>query len=254
MKSRIWAWILIGAGLFVACSGGDGGLGFTSTPEAGRASCGPFSELKSYRYTSRVRLSTTGGESDAVSTPTPPPLNAIWEIAGSVKTPDRAEAVLHYPADSDLGPGDIPVVIVGNQTYHLTGGVRWSVSDTNPSAPLIPFLPAILCEGLAPDVAIGGMAAQVETVGDVPADRYHFDSLDTDFSSRVWGPGSDMGQLVKSYQVDVWLAEEGQWPVRIEMEGRGTYPDGRELTVEVAMEVSDLNDGDIKIEPPVAAP
>jgi len=50
----------------------------------------------------------------------------------------------------------------------------------------------------------------------------------------------------------VWLAE-GDWPLKLEVRARATDAQGQAGSVELTMELRDINDGGIAIEPPLVA-
>ncbi len=58
-----------------------------------------------------------------------------------------------------------------------------------------------------------------------------------------------MGRLLSTPSVDVWITKEG-WTVRLMIKDQATYPSGRELLMEISMDITDVDAGDIKVEPP----
>jgi hypothetical protein len=50
--------------------------------------------------------------------------------------------------------------------------------------------------------------------------------------------------------MDLWLTEDGGYPVRVVIDARGTDAEGREMSVQLELNVTDLNDPGIEIEPP----
>jgi hypothetical protein len=51
-------------------------------------------------------------------------------------------------------------------------------------------------------------------------------------------------------RMDLWLMEDGGYPVRIVIDAGGTDTEGREISVQLEMNVTDLNDPGIEIESP----
>jgi len=68
--------------------------------------------------------------------------------------------------------------------------------------------------------------------------------------AKIFGPESDLDILLKQLDVDLWLAEKGNWPVRMEIRSSGFYADGRELRAHLLVAPKDVNSDDIRVEPP----
>ena len=59
-----------------------------------------------------------------------------------------------------------------------------------------------------------------------------------------------MDILLKKLDVDLWLSEKNNWPVRMNLSSSEVYGDGRELRVHLLLDIGDANSGDIRVEPP----
>ena len=51
-------------------------------------------------------------------------------------------------------------------------------------------------------------------------------------------------------KMELWLTEDGGYPVRVVIDAGGKDAEGREVSIQLEMNVTDLNDPGIKIEPP----
>ena len=224
--------------LWWACGGGS----------SDQVNCFPLeSGLTSYRFSSTVQLVTEGGE-DASDADASPGLDVTTQVIGEVRRPDRAKAVTSY--SESLGSEDLSVVVIGDTRWTLLGSdwSRTSISDSDP--PPIQFLPATLCRAIVPDIDITGVHASPGRAGDIDTRRYHFDSLASDFISRLpEREGGDDAMYVKTLIVDLWLTKD-RWPARMEIRGTGAYPDGRSISADFLMQVTDPNDEEIQIEAP----
>lgn len=214
---------------------------------SGQVNCSPLSAgLKSYRFTSTVRLVTEGMEdgsgADAGG------LDVTITVAGEAQPPDRTRAVTRY--SENFGSEDLSVVEIGDSRWTLLGGDwrRQSISEGDP--PVIQFLPSALCRAIAPDVDITSAHGSPGKAGSIDTLRYHFDGLTSDFISRLpEREGGDDAEYVKTLVVDIWLTKE-RWPARMEIKGSGAYPDGRLILADFLVQVSDPNDDGIQIEAP----
>jgi hypothetical protein len=138
-----------------------------------------------------------------------------------------------------------------------------------PFGPLFPDLPGLFPGRLdetpeavvtpeLPDV--GDVETQEETISGIETVHYHAELTDiaeiagylgmpVDDPEALEELGSaryDMAEMV----FDWWLAKEGNWPVRMEFAFKSKADEGGDASEYALLEVKDLNDPSIKIEPP----
>jgi hypothetical protein len=63
--------------------------------------------------------------------------------------------------------------------------------------------------------------------------------------------GAEDAELPETFAMDIWLAEDGAWPVRMSLQASGQDDEGNPIDVEVFMEFRDINDPSIEIEVPI---
>lgn len=158
------------------------------------------------------------------------------------------------------------VIQIGDRSWFRLGGMDWTESGaelpsqeegvtSQVSVTISPTSPEALCEISTIDVmsTVEGMEPQKETVNDIKALHYHIDEADLRLLAALFGEGEGAEEIPESATgtMDVWLAEDGDWPVRLEAEIRYTDEEGRPITFDVFMEIKDINDPDIEIEPPI---
>lgn len=204
--------------------------------------CDPVEQFERYRYEVGLTLEVSPLDDPAALAP----FRLVMEADGAVQGRDRQQARFHYP---EGGLDDVEIVRVGERYWDNVG--LWAVHDVDPNLPPISYLPLDLCKSLAPDIVAARPSQEREEVNGISARRYHFDALPTQFSGRLWGSQSDMASFVKEYTLDLWMAEKGTWPVRFQISGSGSYENGQQLSVAVSLELREINDKSIKIEPPV---
>ena len=85
----------------------------------------------------------------------------------------------------------------------------------------------------------------------IEAVHYHIDKADLTLLQDFLGSTEDLGQLPDEFNMDVWLAEDGDWPVRMSLAASGENGDGQPLSFDISVEFKDFNDSSIKIEPPI---
>lgn len=245
--------------LAAACGGGGEpeGEGSPTPPPTGEdaalAPCRALQALESYRYSLELTLeSPESAETPAEVQPTPtialaPRYDAAvrfeYAIDASFVAPDRTEAVITAgSADSFI------MIAIGDQVWIELAG-RWKAA---PEQADIPYMPLDICEAVLFDLDLSQVEPQEEKVNDVKSLHYSFSQASAPQAmAKIFGAGSDMDILIKTLDVELWLAEKDKWPVRLDIGGSGFYADGRELRVHVSIDVRDANSGDIRVEPPV---
>lgn len=243
--------------LAVACGGGGESEGEGSpTPsptgeDAALAPCNALQALKSYRYSVDLTLESPDlAETPAEVRPTPtivlePRFDTAvrfdYAIDAAFVAPDRTEAVI------TSGSGDsFTMIVVGDQAWAELAG-RWQPAQQND----IPYRPGDICEAVLFDLDLSQIEPQEEKVNDVKSLHYSLSQASAPQAmAKIFGPGSDMAILIQALDVELWLAEKDRWPTRLDIAGSGFYSDGRELRVDVSIDISDANSGDIRVEPP----
>jgi len=244
--------------LVAACGGGGEpeGEGSPTPPPTGEdaalAPCGALQALKSYRYSLNLTLeSTEPPETPAEPRPTPTSTVTLesraprlfdYAIDAAFVAPDRTEAVI--TADSDK---PFTMIAIGEQVWVQLAG-RWRPAAEQSE---IPYKPPDICEAIMLDLDLSQMEPQEEKVNDVKSLHYSFPQASAPQAmAKIFGPGSDMAILIKTLDVELWLAEKDEYPVHLDIDGSGFYADEGELRVHVSIDVRDANSGDIRVEPP----
>jgi len=259
--TRAWGLLAIAA-LLVALAAPCGGGGEpqaegSPTPpptaeDAALAPCRALQALKAYRYSVDWRLESPEPE-ETPGAPRPTPTSSITRefttpflfesnIEASFVAPDRFEVL--FTTDSN----EVSMIIIGSQTWSETNG-RW-----RPTAQPydLPYTPSEVCEAILADLDFSLVEPQEDKLNDVKSLHYTFSQVHSEQAwAKIYGPGSDLDILLKKLDVDLWLAEKGNWPVRIDTRSSGLYGVGRELRVHLLIDIRDSNSGDIRVEPPL---
>lgn len=226
---------MFAAAILSACSGGDGG------GEALAVSCANIKTLKSYRYAINVKLLISSQSPTATSTPAhlsvfADDLSALlsdFAIDGAYVAPDRKTAILRFQHD------EVELRAIADRTWQRLGD-KWQ-EQQKPAADVTPLTPNVVCsdtvQGLAPTFA--GVEPRDDMTNGIETKHYHLDQADI-----VLRTGAQL-TVPGNHQVDLWLAKEGRWPVRLEITAAATHE-------RFFMEFRDINDAGITIEPPTA--
>lgn len=224
--------------ILIGCGGG------ANPREPLAVSCATIDALASYRYTINVKLNVARG-TPSPTNPQPSAniftdsLNALlsdFTIDGAYIAPDHTTAILRFQKD------EVELRAIGNQSWERLDNT-WRRRD-EPVDDIFLLTPDIVCNdtvrGLAPSFA--GVKPQKETLQGIETRRYHLDKAD------IVLPAGAPSTIPETYQVDLWLAKEGLWPVQLEISAAATAE-------RFSMRFQDINDPGIRIdEPTIASP
>src|SRR3989442_1602713 len=105
-----------------------------------------------------------------------------------------------------------------------------------------PFTPPLFCDAILSPLDLAGKTATLETVGDTEANHIHIDAAPLSAASKLFGENSDNGKLLKSYDVDLWLAKKDGRLVKVQAVANASFPYGRAMSSTLSLETSSFND------------
>lgn len=199
--------------------------------------------LDSYRY--KVELTIEGIGGDGVEGFEGP--FAIKQ-EGAFVAPDSHQARCSF----DLGPLTMEEEVI------TIGGTTWVKSAESPSftqgEPTFctgDFTPQEIV-GTFPTEDITGLKGDKEKVNDVDSVHYSLDEADVEellaFARAMGAEDAEDIPEDLEFNIDVWFAEDGGWPVKMIFEFSGDV-DGEEMSFKLEANVTDVN-SDIEIEAP----
>ncbi len=260
--------VALAAVVAVACGGGGESptpaspTAIAPTVEAARlAACNALEAFKTYRFTSHLKLESPepSGENTATPQPTATTEGETTATPARGHPPFTGPFLWDYQVDADfVAPNRISVVITGGSTLPLPiiligdqGWVQLEGSWMEQTDQVIPYQARDICQALFPELDLSAVQPQSETVNDTATLHYSLSGVAKGQAlAKIMGPDSDANYLIQKISVDIWLAEKGGWPARTEIRGSGFYADGRELRMELTIDVKDVNNKKIKVEPP----
>lgn len=235
--------------LLVACSGGDGEPAVL--PAKGAEVCDEVKGTERFRYTLSYVIESTQQENppedstagDYAIKPSQPDFRFEIKHSGAAVRPDRLDFVISTTPDQPTAR----TIRIGENQWFLIGDTWQLTSDpTN-----FPLTPPNVCDALISPLDLEGKVADLENVGDTMTRHVRIDGVSLSAASQLFGSASDMGRLLTSYDVDLWLSRNKDRVVKVEAVSRASYPYGRELSATIVLEIGSYNDGDIEIEPPI---
>lgn len=223
----------------------------TEAAAAAQLRCEAPSDVKSFRYVVAMKLDIPelreaqgAGDTGQGFLGAFPGAFTDMEMHGAFVAPDRSEIRMR------MGQDELVVITIGDRQWTKLPGGNWIESPASGEAE--PFSPATLCEESFSDLELSGLKGKEETINGIKTRRYHLERTDLEALARLFGGlEEEVQDLPEQFVTDLWLAKDGNWPVRIEVKASGKDQQGRDFSIEVRMEIKDLNDSGIKIEPPM---
>lgn len=226
--------------------------GATAAPAEPSAAIAPTEFVDSFHFTSSVSMTVNGG--------------ITLDIEGDYQAPDRIACTIGGGI-GDVTFAEDKLIVIGDDAWLDTGSgwERTTASDIDVQTDLD------LCPGWAgywtdldfvEDLGQQGGGEQ-ETVNDVPAIRYDVGTAFQELAGLGFVPAELEGVEIEVY--DVWLAEDGRWPVALEMiasaeaealaEAMGLPPGEAgegQASLEMRIDISQVDSPSISVEPPTS--
>jgi len=222
----------------------------TPTPTEGAIAPGALSELESYRYSMTMDLKGLGsaltesfggltGEESATM-----PETIHMEITGAFVAPDKAEANMSIGGLTD----EIAMTVIGDQQW-----MKWGDMVMGPETFEGDLSDMSLAEAMWGSFEEGASgltcsSEKKETVNGVPSVHCGIDEASFEQLASLFGETETTGDI-DELSLDLWLAEDGRWPVRLQAHVAGTDESGQEMDAELEMDITDVNE-EIDINPP----
>jgi hypothetical protein len=214
--------------------------------------CQTLANAKTFRYVSKVTLeSPETTETPTAELPLPSstrtrafqgPFLYQVDVDASVVTPDRFRFAITTTDTPPFG-----IIVIGQEIWRETNG-NWELT----SQPVdVLYQPIPVCEAILPELNLAQAEPQREELDGLETAHYSFlKNASPEGVAKVFGENSDMALLIKALDVDLWLSDDGDELVRLELKGKGLYSDARPLMVHLVLDVRDINDESITVEPP----
>lgn len=231
--------------LLAACGGSD--KPFQPSP----VTCDTLTN-SAYRYTSEVAIEVKEVEGPVLASPgfDPNPFRLVQGFDGIVQAPDKVRVAIS--TKDPPGSAVIQMMVIGDKAYS-NAGTGWVEGKLSSSRPFpIAHRPPTVCAAIAKDLDPTKLTGEEDAVHDIDAHRYDFNELPTTYFANDpdFGGGSDAGRLIHAVQGSAWIADEGGYVAKLVLAGTGQYTSGRKIVVQISYELSDMNPGDIDIQPP----
>jgi hypothetical protein len=231
--------------LLSGCGGGGQGAGEgteTPTPGGQGISMASLADLDSFRYSITMHIAIPGLEDQLL--PGFAALLSDVEIHGAVVAPDKSEMQMTL-GESGRTMGE---VVIGERAW-FSSGEEWT--ETPGGAPDVSLLsPEKLSGSIIDEKAFAGAEPAREKLNGVDALHYSQSQSGLGSLSELLGIGEPQSAVPVETKTDLWLTEDGRYPIKLMIDAGGKDAEGRDISVQLEMDVTDLNDPGIDISPP----
>jgi predicted small lipoprotein YifL len=221
------------------------------SPAGEAVATGSLTNLNSYRYSMKMELegleSALAEQMAAIPGQDPTAMAEAleMEISGAFVAPDQAESHMSISGVDD----ELVLVVIGNQQWVQLGDLAIGPMEAVGDVSELDFA-LLMWEAFEEEA--GGLTCaseKKETVNDVPANYCGIDKATYEQLSALFGGTEEEMGDIDELNLEMWLAEDGGWPVRLRVNMEGTDESGQEFKAKLDMDVTDANE-DIEIKPP----
>ncbi len=221
-----------------------------ATPAGAALAPGSLTGLNSYRYTMKMELegleSLLTEQMAAIpgQDPTAMAESLNLEISGAFVAPDKAESRMRISGVDD----ELALTVIGNQQWVELGDLAIGPMEATGDVSELDFALMMWEEFSEGAGGLTCASEKKEKVNDVPTNYCGIDKATLEQLSSLFGGTEEMGDI-DELSLEMWLAEDGGWPVRLRVNVEGTDESGQEFKAKLEMDVTDANE-DIEIKPP----
>jgi len=206
------------------------------TPDITSSPAEAFATLQSYRVQLRLVLEGIADRQGVVDS---------LDLQGAFQAPDHS----HVQANARLGELELveESITVGDRAW-VRVGEGWV--EQQPQLPLSRVSPASLLDGLGPE-QLRLFRPSRETVNGVESLHFSLGRGEVDAVGQIaalLGVEEELRDVSEAF--DLWVAENGGWPVRVSITVQGTTGDGSQVKLDFTLDVTGANDPTIVVQPP----
>jgi len=259
--------IILAVVSLAACGGDDeeeGAPAAAATPAAAEAETpaaaltpsepgfapGALTNLNSYRYTMKMELE--GLESLLTEQmaalpgqdPTAMAESLKLEVEGAFVAPDKAESRIRISGVDE----ELALTVIGNQQWVELGDLAIGPMEAVGDVSELDFALMMWEEFSEGAGGLTCASEKKEKVNDIPTNYCGIDKATFEQLASLFGGTEETGDI-DEMSLDMWLAEDGGWPVRLRVHVAGTDETGQEFEAKLELDITDANE-DIEIKPP----
>lgn len=207
--------------------------------------------LKSFRFNGTLALQMPDAGGNAAD-PMALIASALSDVrySGAYQAPDRSTMKIETPKESIFGGNALEFARIGATSYTKIGATGWqqSTGGGSPGDVLDELDPRALCKQLQENLK-GDVPSRKEKVNGVDATRYDYDRKALERIGGILGAASGNGELPENAKLNIWVADKEKFPVKLTISGSGQQA-GQRYSVDLELNVTDLNSNDVKVDAP----
>jgi len=165
------------------------------------------------------------------------------DVEGAYVAPDSLEVKMRFAGR------DMRFVQIGSEAW-INDGSGWTAAGAGGSLDILSGSPADLATEFLPSEVLKVAKTSSETVNGVKTTKYSFDKESLKQVAEKLGQDTGSVDQVDEMQLNVWLTEDNL-PVKFALAAKGTDEQGNKISIEMEMNIRDLNSNSIKIARPV---
>ena len=204
-------------------------------------------ELRSFRFDMSMKLDVgSGGQgganSDLGSAFAAAFLGALGDmkVSGAVVAPDQAEMTMK------IGGQEMGYVQIKDKAW-IKFGSSWQATSADDD---FGISASDFFEDFVPQQVFRGVKPTRERVNGVNADHYSLDKKGLQDLAKAMGEDIADFKDITDAKLDIWVTDENV-PVRLVMAISGKDGSGQKMSMNLELNVRDINDASIKIKPPI---
>jgi hypothetical protein len=204
-------------------------------------SIGPLDDLKGFRYAIKIVLHIPQMEDELLQGFAS--LLSDVEIRGASIPPDKSEMWMTFKNSGHT----LGTMTVGGDTWFSSGEEWTETPNSTLDASLL--TPEKISDAIVQEQMFVGVTPVREKLDGDSTLHYTATESGIRLLSLLLNTNQEYG-VGGETRVDLWLTEEGHYPVKIMFDARSKDEQGRDVLVTLEMRVTNLNDPSIEITPP----
>jgi hypothetical protein len=227
----------------------------TPSGQAHAVGCEFPSYISSFRFTVTMEAnlpSTATREPSSEQGPADAFLEELRDLPGDVKMEGAVIKLDRGSMEMTVDGHEFGSFIqIGSQSWAKAAGLTdWTEEPASEESDLL-LSPLDLCENAEEDLSsLSQLEGERETVNGIEAVHHRFDRADLTYLQEFLGTTVELGDWLEEFTGEVWLAEDGRWPVRMSFEASGEDAQHQPFSFDMFVEFKDFNDSSIEIDPP----
>jgi hypothetical protein len=226
-------------------TGGSGGSVSTELDLTNAAT--KLLEMRSFRFDMSMKMDFDLGDLDEDDEFSAAFAELFLLLLSDIKMSGVYVAPDSYDITMTIAGQRVRYVQIGNQAW-VNEGSGWTETTVDSGLDFFGN-PSDFAFDMLPNEVLRNAKTSKEKVNGIDTVRYSFDKPALEQIARDLGEDAFALEEVEKAALDVWVAD-GNIPVKVTMDMKGTSPEGGAMSLNLQFSVSDLNSSSLKVEKP----